>query len=157
MVRVVGEDGEQIGVMTVSEALKLAREQDLDLVEVAAQARPPVCRIMDYGRYKYEQSKRVRKAKQKAHQAQLKEIKMRPKIGDHDFLVKLKHAREFLGKHDKVKFSVRFRGREIVHREFGEVLLNRAAEELAEVAVLEVPIRREGFLLTMVLAPKSGS
>jgi translation initiation factor IF-3 len=157
MVRVIGEDGAQIGVMAVSEALKLAREQELDLVEVAAQARPPVCRIMDYGRYKYEQSKRLRKAKQKSHQTQLKEVKMRPKIGEHDLLVKLKHAREFLEKRDKVKFSVRFRGREIMHREFGEKLLNRAAEELADVAAIEVPIRREGFLLTMVLAPKSGS
>lgn len=156
MVRVIDEQGEQVGVMPVSEAIRLAKERDSDLVEVAPQARPPVCRIMDYGRYKYEQAKRLRKAKQKSHQTQLKEIKMRPKIGDHDFLVKVGHAREFLEKRDKVKFSVRFRGREIVHTEFGERLLRRALELLEEVAVVESAIRMEGYMLTMVLAPRPG-
>ncbi|MFH1143938.1 MAG: translation initiation factor IF-3 [Candidatus Eisenbacteria bacterium] len=156
MVRVIGDNGEQIGIMAVSDALKLAREQGLDLVEVAPQARPPVCRVMDYGRYRYEQSKRLRKAK-KSHQSQLKEIKLRPKIGDHDLLTKLNHAREFFEKRDKVKFTVRFRGREIVHIEFGEILLRRVMAELQEVAVVEVPIRREGYVLTMVMTPKGAS
>jgi translation initiation factor IF-3 len=155
-VRVIDEAGAQVGVMAVAEALKLAREQEYDLVEVAPLARPPVCRIMDYGRYKYELSKRQRKAKQKAHQSELKEIKMRPKIGDHDYQTKVRHAREFLEKHDKVKFSVRFRGREIVHQEFGRVLLERAILDLADVASVEASIRPEGYLLTMVLAPRPG-
>jgi len=155
MVRLIGENGEQIGIMAVSDALKLAREKGLDLVEVASQARPPVCRILDYGRYRYEQSKRVRKAKQKAHQVQLKEIKMRPKIGDHDFEVKIGHARDFLGKRNKVKFTIRFRGREIVHQEFGEQLLRRAMTQLQDVATVESPIRREGYVLTMVVGPKA--
>jgi translation initiation factor IF-3 len=157
MVRVIGEDSSQLGVMAVSEALKLAREKGIDLVEVAPMARPPVCRIMDYGRYQYEQSKRLRKQRQKAHQSQLKEVKMSPKIEEHDFQTKVRHAREFLEERDKVKFSVRFRGREIMHMEFGEALLRRVMEELREVAVVESPPRREGYLLTLVVSPKHGS
>ena len=155
MVRVIAEDGEQVGIMAVSEALKLARERGLDLVEVAPQARPPVCRVMDYGRYRYEQAKRLRKAKQKAHQVHLKEIKMRPKIGEHDLQTKIEHAREFLAKRDKVKFTVRFRGREIVHIQFGEELLRKVVVELQDVASVEVPIRREGYVLTMVLSARA--
>lgn len=154
MVRVVDEEGNQVGIIAVSEALKMARERDLDLVEVAANARPPVCRIMDYGKYKYEYSKRQRKAKQKAHQTHLKEVKMGVKIGDHDLQTKLNKARQFLEKRDKVKFTVRFRGREIVHKELGEQLLQRAQEALADVAVVEVPIRLEGRFLSMMVAPK---
>ncbi len=154
MVRVIGDNGEQIGIMAVSDALRQAREQGLDLVEVAPQGHPPVCRIMDYGRYRYEQSKRLRKAKAKAHQVQLKEIKMRPKIGDNDFTVKVGHARAFLEKRNKVKFTVRFRGREIVHLEFGEALLKRAIVELQDISVVESPIRKEGYVLTMVLGAK---
>lgn len=156
MVRVISDDGSQVGVMTAAEALRLAREQELDLVEVAPMARPPVCRIMDYGRYQYEQSKRLRKARQKAHQAQLKEVKMSPKIEENDFKTKVRHAREFLEARDKVKFVVRFRGREIMHMEFGEALLKRAGEELQDVATIESPTRREGRLLTLVLSPKHG-
>jgi translation initiation factor IF-3 len=157
MVRVIGEDGSQIGIMAVSEALRMARDKELDLVEVAPQARPPVCRVMDYGRYQYEQSKRLRKARQKMHQAQLKEVKMSPKIEEHDFQTKLRHAREFLEKRDKVKFIVRFRGREIVHLEFGEALLRKAMQELQDVAVVESALRREGHLLTLVMSPKHGA
>lgn len=156
MVRVIGEDGSQIGVMTVSDAMRMARDQELDLVEVAPTARPPVCRVMDYGRYQYEQSKRLRKARQKAHQAQLKEVKMSPKIEENDFQTKVRHAREFLEGRDKVKFSVRFRGREIMHMEFGEALLQRAIVALQDVAVVESPPRREGRLLTLVVSPKHG-
>ena len=153
-VRVIGEDGSQIGVMATPDALRMAREQELDLVEVAPMARPPVCRIIDYGRYQYEQSKRLRKARQKAHQTQLKEVKMSPKIEENDFNTKVRHAREFLEARDKVKFVVRFRGREIVHMEFGEALLRRAGEQLQDIAVIESPPRREGRLLTLVMAPK---
>ncbi|MBD3236909.1 MAG: translation initiation factor IF-3 [Candidatus Eisenbacteria bacterium] len=155
MVRVVDEDGTQVGVMAVADAIRMAREKGLDLVEVAAQARPPVCRIMDYGRYKYELSKRQRKARQKAHQTILKEVKMSPKIGEHDLQVKLRHAREFLEKRDKVKFTVRFRGREITHMEFGQAILQRIAEELEDVAVVESSMRRERNLLSMVMAPRA--
>ena len=151
MVRVIGEDGSQIGVMTVSDAMRMARDQELDLVEVAPTARPPVCRVMDYGRYQYEQSKRLRKARQKAHQAQLKEVKMSPKIEENDFQTKVRHAREFLAGRDKVKFSVRFRGREIMHMEFGEALLQRAIVALQDVAVVESPPRRDCFFEPAVL------
>jgi translation initiation factor IF-3 len=156
MVRVIGEDGSQVGVMSSSDALRMAHDQELDLVEVAPLARPPVCRIMDYGRYQYEQSKRLRKARQKTHQTQLKEVKMSPKIEENDFKTKVRHAREFLESRDKVKFVVRFRGREIMHMEFGEALLRRAGEELQDIAVIESAPRREGRLLTLVLAPKHG-
>ncbi len=154
MVRVIDEEGTQLGIIPVADALKLARERDLDLVEVAAQARPPVCRIMNYGRYKYEFSKRQREARQRAHQTHLKEVKLGMKIGDHDFMVKINRARGFLEKRDKVKFTVRFRGREIVHKELGEELLKRAATELEDIAVMEVRIRLEGRFLTMMMAPK---
>lgn len=155
MVRVVDEAGTQVGVMTVSDAIQMAKEKGLDLVEVAAQARPPVCRIMDYGRYKYELSKRQRKTRQKAHQTVLKEVKMSPKIGEHDLQVKLRRAREFLDKRDRVKFTVRFRGREITHMEFGQAILQRIMKDLEEIAVVETPMRRERNLLSMVLAPRT--
>lgn len=157
MVRVIDEKGNQLGIVPVSEALKLASERELDLVEVAPNGQPPVCRIMNYGRYKYEFSKRQRKAKQKAHQTQLKEVKMGVKIGDHDFNTKINHARAFLGKHDKVKFTIRFRGREIQHKDLGEVLLRRAIEVLDDIGTVEVPIRQEGRFLSMILAPKSAN
>lgn len=155
MVRVVDEKGNQVGIIPVAEALRMAREKELDLVEVAAQAKPPVCRIMNYGRYKYEFSKRQRKARQRAHHSQLKEVKMGVKIGEHDLMVKLDRARKFLEKRDKVKFTVRFRGREIVHKELGGDLLKRAAEELEDIAVVEVRIRLEGRFLTMLMSPKA--
>ncbi len=157
MVRVVGEDGSQLGIVPISEALSMARARELDLVEVAPQAKPPVCRIMDYGRYKYEHSKRMRKARQKAHQAQIKEVKMGVKIGDHDFMVKVNQARGFLQKKDKVKFTIRFRGREIQHRELGDELLRRVVQELSQDATVEVPIRLEGRFLMLLLTPKSSS
>ncbi len=155
MVRVVDEEGNQVGIIAVSDALRMAKERELDLVEVAPAARPPVCRIMDYGKYKYEYAKRQRKAKQKAHQTQLKEVKMGVKIGDHDLQVKMDRARKFIEKRDKVKFTVRFRGREIVHKDLGEVLLRRVIAELEDVAVVEVSIRLEGRFLSMMMSPKS--
>ena len=153
-VRVIGDDGQQIGVLPVREALALAQSRGLDLVEVSPTARPPVCRVMDYGKFKYEQNRRARKAKRKQHQMQLKEIKMRPKIEDHDYSFKLLHAREFLEGRDKVKFTVTFRGREIAHQEIGYKLIQRAIADLADVATVESPPRSEGRTLNAVLMPK---
>ncbi len=153
-VRVIADDGQQVGVLTVREALALAQSKGLDLVEVSPTARPPVCRIMDYGKFKYEQNRRARKAKKKQHQMQLKEIKMRPKIEGHDYTFKLQHARDFLLGRDKVKLTVTFRGRELAHQEIGHKLIQRAILALAEVSTVESPPRSEGRTLTAVLMPK---
>ncbi len=154
-VRVIGDDGQQVGVLPVREALAMAQSRGLDLVEVSPTARPPVCRIMDYGKFKYEQNLRARKAKKKQHQMQLKEIKMRPKIDDHDYGFKMRHARDFLGERDKVKFTITFRGREIAHTELGHGLMQKILAELADVALVESPPRMEGKSLTAVLMPKA--
>ena len=153
-VRVIGDDGQQIGVLPVREALLLAQSKGLDLVEVSPTARPPVCRVMDYGKFKYEQNRRARKAKKKQHQMQLKEIKMRPKIEGHDYSFKLQHARAFLEGRDKVKFTVTFRGREIAHQDIGYKLIQRAIADLTDVATVESPPRSEGRTLNAVLMPK---
>ena len=153
-VRVIGEDGSQVGVLPVREALALAQSRGLDLVEVAATSRPPVCRIMDYGKFKYEQNRRARKAKKKQHQMQLKEVKMRPKIEGHDYDFKIQHAREFLADRDKVKLTVTFRGREIAHQDLGHKIIQRAIADLAELATVESPPRSEGRTLTAVLMPR---
>ncbi len=153
-VRVIAEDGEQVGVLPVREALALAQSKNLDLVEVSPTARPPVCRIMDYGKFKYEQKRREKKAKKKQHQMQLKEVKLRPKIEEHDYEFKVKHAREFLSARDKVKLTVTFRGREMAHQDLGYKLIQRAIADLAEVALVETPPRSEGRTLTAVLMPK---
>jgi translation initiation factor IF-3 len=145
-VRVIADDGTQVGVLPVRDALALAQSKGLDLVEVSPTARPPVCRIMDYGKFKYEQNLRARKAKKKQHHTHLKEIKMRPKIDDHDYGFKLRHAREFLGDRDKVKFTITFRGREIAHTEIGHELMKRILAELQDVAIVETPPRQEGPL-----------
>ena len=154
-VRVIGDDGEQIGIITTREALLMAQAKGLDLVEVAATSRPPVCRIMDYGKFKYEQNLRARKARKNQHQMQLKEVKMRPKIEDHDYNFKLKHARTFLDERDKVKFTVTFRGREMAHQELGYKIIEAIMTDLADVAVVETPPRTEGRTLSMVMAPKA--
>ncbi len=154
-VRVIGDDGGQVGVLPVREALTLAQSRGLDLVEVSPTARPPVCRIMDYGKFKYEQNRRARKAKKKQHQMQLKEIKMRPKIEEHDYGFKMQHAREFLVSRDKVKFTILFRGREIAHQEIGYKLIQKAIAELADVSSVESPPRSEGRTLTAVLMPRA--
>ena len=153
-VRVIGDDGQQIGVLPVREALSLAQSKGLDLVEVSPTARPPVCRVMDYGKFKYEQNRRARKAKKKQHQMQLKEIKMRPKIEEHDYGFKLEHAREFLLSRDKVKLTVTFRGREIAHQEIGYKLIQKAIAQLADFSTVESPPRSEGRTLNAVLMPK---
>jgi len=153
-VRVIGDDGQQIGVLTVREALDMARSRNLDLVEVSPTARPPVCRIMDYGKFKYEQNLRARKAKKKQHQTQLKEIKMRPKIDDHDYDFKMRHARDFLGERDKVKFTITFRGREMAHMEIGHRLVQRILADLTDIALVEANPRTEGRSITTVVMPK---
>jgi translation initiation factor IF-3 len=153
-VRVVGDDGEQIGVLATREALEMARARGLDLVEVAPNVRPPVCRILDYGKYKYEQNRRARKAKKKQHQMQLKEVKMRPKIEEHDYGFKVQHAREFLEDRDKVKLTVMFRGREMAHPELGHRLINKVIAALEDVALVESSPRAEGRTLTAVLSPR---
>ncbi len=153
-VRVIGDDGAQVGVLPVREALALAQSKGLDLVEVSPTARPPVCRIMDYGKYKYEQNRRARVAKKKQHQMQLKEVKMRPKIDDHDYEFKLKHARQFLDDRDKVKVTVTFRGREMAHQELGYALIQKVIAALADVALVESPPRSEGRTLNAVMMPK---
>jgi translation initiation factor IF-3 len=154
MVRVISPEGNQLGVMAISEALKLAQLQNYDLVEVAPKARPPVCRIMDFGKYKYEQSKQERQAKKKHHTYQIKEVKVRPKIEEHDFGFKVRNARKFLLARDKVKFTCLFRGRELSHQELGAALLDKIVEELSDVAFVETSPSMEGRAMVMVMAPR---
>jgi translation initiation factor IF-3 len=150
-IRVIGAEGEQLGVMTPESAMTQAEEAGLDLVEVAPGSRPPVCRIMDYGRYKYEQKKKAGKGK--GHAASLKEVKLRPRTDQHDLDFKLKNARRFLMDGDKVKVTVMYRGREMVHRELGRKQLDRVVELLGPIAAVENPPRMEGRLLSMILVP----
>jgi len=152
-VRVVAPDGEQIGVKKINEALWLAEQLDLDLVEVAPNAKPPVCRLMDYGRYKYEQSVKQREARKKQTRTTIKELRMRVRIGEHDFEITERKAREFLQGGDKVKVSIRFRGRERERPEFGRNLMNRLADELSDYGTVEQSPKVEGGSMTMVLAP----
>lgn len=152
-VRVVAPDGEQIGVKKINEALWLAEQLDLDLVEVAPNARPPVCRLMDYGRYKYEQSVKEREARKKQTRTTIKELRMRVRIGEHDFDITRRKTQEFLEDNDKVKVSIRFRGRERERPEFGRELMDRLAEEVADYGVVEQAPKIEGGSMTMVLAP----
>ena len=140
--------------MDTQAALRMAQEQGLDLVEVSPNARPPVCRMMDYGKFKYRQSKRGKEAKKKQHTVAVKEIRLRPKTDEHDYAFKVRHAREFLGDHNKVKVTVTFYGRERSHREFGERMLERAAQDLSDIAVVEGAAHMEGRNMTMVQAPK---
>jgi translation initiation factor IF-3 len=153
-VRVIDPDGEQIGVVPIEKALATAADLGLDLVEVSPNANPPVCKIMDYGRYKYEQTKKKQEAKKKQTTFQVKEIKVRPKTGDHDLQVKMGHIRKFLGKKDKVKVTVLFRGREITLSDRGRELLQRIATEFEDIAVVEQYPKFEGRTMMMVLSPK---
>jgi translation initiation factor IF-3 len=154
-VRVIGDEGEQIGIMATREAMQMAQERGLDLVEVSPTARPPVCRIMDYGKFKYEQSKRERVTRKKQHVMHLKEVKLRPKIEEHDFQTKMHHARTFLEERDKVKLTLTFRGREIAHPERGRKVMDRAIAELADIASAEAMVRSEGKMLTVTMLPKA--
>ena len=152
--RVIAPDGEQLGILTLEEALTAADARGLDLVEVAPLARPPVCRIMDFGKFKFEQAKAARAAKKKQRSIELKEIKFRPGIDEHDFLFKTRHAKEFLEEGNKVKVTMMFRGRQMAHPELGREVLDRVAETLAEVGKIEQEARLEGKNMTMLLTPK---
>ena len=152
--RVIAPDGEQLGVMTVDEALAAAVQRGLDLVEVAPLARPPVVKIMDYGKFKFEQAKAARAAKKKQHIIQLKEVKFRPGIDEHDFDFKTRHAREFLQDGNKVKVTMMYRGRQMAHIDLGRVVLDRVANELKDIAKIEQDPKLEGRNMSMVLAPK---
>src|SRR5918993_1246923 len=153
-VRVITGDGEQLGVLPIEEALAAALERGLDLVEVAPTARPPVVKIMDYGKFKFEEAKAARAAKKKQHVIQLKEVKYRPGIDDHDFETKTRHARRFLEEGNKVKVTLMFRGRQIAHPELGKQVVERVAQELADLAKVESAPSMEGKSMTMILAPK---
>jgi translation initiation factor IF-3 len=153
-VRVIAENGDQLGIMNTREAVNLARSQGLDLVEVAATADPPVCRIIDYGKFTYEQKKKASEAKKKQVIITVKEVKFRPGTDDHDYNFKMKHARDWLSEGDKVKATIFFRGREITHRELGAELLQRLEKDLAEVAEVEQRPKMEGNQMFLIFAPK---
>ncbi len=153
-VRLVSEDGEQLGIVPIRDAMGIAIEKGLDLVEVAPSAKPPVCRLMDFGKFKFEQSKREKEARKKQKIISVKEVKLRPNIEDHDFDVKAKNARRFLEAGDKVKATIMFRGREITHPDLGEKLLNKLASQLVEISAVEKNPKVEGKNMTMILTPK---
>jgi translation initiation factor IF-3 len=154
-VRVVSAEGEQLGIMTIQEALEAARSRDFDLVEVASEAQPPVCRIMDFGKYKYTQARRQKEARKKQTTILVKEVKMGPKTEKHDFEFKLKHVRRFLEEGHKAKVTVRFKGREMAHTELGWKMLNRMVEAVSDIAVTENNPRMEGRMLHIMLSPKA--
>jgi translation initiation factor IF-3 len=155
-VRLVGEDGKQIGVVKTPEALRYAQERDLDLVEVAPEARPPVCRVLDYSKYKYEQAQKLKAARKHQQQITIREIKFRPKIAQNDYDTKKSHVTRFLLGKDKVKITIMFRGREVTHPERGTALLDRLAGELSELAVVEQMPIQDGRNMTMMLGPSKG-
>jgi translation initiation factor IF-3 len=152
-VRLIGDDGKQIGVVKTPEALRYAQERDLDLVEVAPDARPPVCRVLDYSKYKYEQAQKQKQARKHQQQITIREIKFRPKIAQNDYDTKKGHVIRFLKGKDKVKVTIMFRGREVAHPERGVALLERLADELGELAVIEQRPTQDGRNMTMMLAP----
>jgi len=153
-VRVIGEDGAQLGIMHPREALEIAYERGLDLVEVAPEAKPTVCRIMDYGKYKYQLSKRAKEQRKGAKPTSIKEIKLRPKTEEHDYQFKLKHITRFINSGYKVKVTVRFRGREMSHKDLGRGIIERITKDLADIAVVEQPMKMEGRNMTLLLSTK---
>ncbi|MBN2026274.1 MAG: translation initiation factor IF-3 [Actinobacteria bacterium] len=152
-VRLIGPEGDQVGIKSIEEALEMAEEMDLDLVEVAPQAQPPVCKIMDYGKYKYEQTVKMKEARKKQSVVVYKEMKMRPKIDRHDYEIKRKHIERFLNSGYKVKVTIMFRGREMSHTELGKQLLEQLAEELAELGTVETHPKLDGRNMQMIMAP----
>ena len=152
-IRLIDETGQQVGIMKTADALKIAQDRDLDLVEVAPEAKPPVCRILDYSKYKYEQAQKQKAARKHQTQINVREIKFRPKIAQHDYDTKKGHVIRFLNGTDKVKVTIMFRGREMAHPERGEQLLNRLADELGELAVVEQRPQQDGRNMVMMLAP----
>lgn len=151
--RLIGDGGEQLGVKPLPEALAIARSRELDLVEVAANADPPVCRLMDFKRYEYEQQQRRKESRRKATQVVIKEMKFRPKIDVHDYTTKMRHVERFLAEGNKVKLTIMFRGREMAHPELGLRILERIADEVSEIAMVEAAPRQDGRNMTMVLHP----
>ncbi len=151
----IDQEGQQLGVIPLKRALELAMQAELDLVEVAPSADPPVCKIMDYGKFKYQQNKRTQEAKKKQTVIQVKEVKIRPKTDEHDLIVKINHIKRFLGQKDKAKVTIVFRGREIAYTDQGTKILDRVREELKDDAVVEQPPKMEGRNMVMVLSPKS--
>jgi translation initiation factor IF-3 len=152
-VRLIGDTGEQIGVMKTEDALRYAQDLDLDLVEVAPEARPPVCRVLDYSKYKYEQAQKVKQARKHQQQITIREIKFRPKIAEHDYSTKKGHVERFLRHKDKVKVTIMFRGREVTHPERGVMILDRLAEELVDLCIVEQRPLQDGRNMTMMLGP----
>ncbi|MCI7741197.1 MAG: translation initiation factor IF-3 [Clostridiales bacterium] len=153
-IRLIGNEGEQLGIMSADEALRIAAERELDLVKIAPGSNPPVCKIMDYGKYRFEQAKKEKDAKKNQRVIEIKEIRMSPGIGDNDFNTKLKNGQKFLNDGNRVKVSVRFRGREMAHTDIGEVLLRNFAEKCADIANLDKAPKLEGRNMSMFLSPK---
>jgi translation initiation factor IF-3 len=153
-VRVITGEGEQLGILPISEALRIAAERELDLVEVAPEAAPPVCRIMDFGKFKYQQSRRAKDARKKQTVIVVKEVKMGPKTDEHDYQFKARHVRRFLEDGNKAKVTIRFRGREMAHTELGRKLLDRMSKDMADIATIESHAKLEGRNLVMILTPK---
>jgi translation initiation factor IF-3 len=156
-VRLIDEKGEQVGIIPTPDALERAREQDLDLVEVSPTSKPPVCRILDYSKYKYEQEQKAKQARKHQQQVNVREIKLRPKIAQHDYETKRGHVERFLKQHDKVKVTIMFRGREQSHPERGRMLLDRLLQDVSEIGVMEQAPLQEGRNMTMLLAPARGA
>lgn len=155
-VRVIGPEGDQLGILPIAEALRVAEEQELDLVEVSSKSDPPVCRLMDYGKFKYQQQKKAHEAKKKQAVVHVKEVKFRPKTDDHDLQFKIRHIERFLKDGLKSKVTVVFRGRELSHPEIGKEILERVSEEIKEWGVIEVGPKFEGRTMVMVLSPRPG-
>ena len=155
-VRLISEEGEQLGVMSGEQALRIAEEREMDLVLISPQAKPPVCKIMDYGKFRFEQTKKEKEARKNQRIIEIKEIRMSPGIGDNDFNTKLKNGQKFLLDGDRLKVTVRFRGREMAHTEIGRDLLNKFAEQCAETATLEKAAKMEGRNMSIFLSPKAG-
>ncbi|HHX24988.1 MAG TPA: translation initiation factor IF-3 [Thermoanaerobacterales bacterium] len=153
-VRLIGADGKQLGVMPLREALRYAQEANLDLVKIASNAKPPVCKVMDFGKYKYEQSKREKEARKNQKVINVKEIRMNPTIDEHDFQVRLKNTLKFLQEGNKVKVSIRFRGRQMAHTKLGEEVLNKMAENIKEYGIVERMPKMEGRSMIMILSPR---
>ena len=153
-IRLIGEDGEQLGIMSAREAMKIAQEAELDLVKIAPAAKPPVCKIIDYGKYKYEQARKEKEAKKKQKTVEVKEVRLSPNIDTNDLNTKINNAKKFISKGNKVKVTLRFRGREMAHVQQSKHILDDLAEPLADVAVVEKPAKMEGRALSMVLAEK---
>lgn len=152
-VRVIDQDGNQLGVLTLMDAIGRAKQVGLDLVEIAPSADPPVCKIIDFGKYRYQQTKKEKESKKSQHQVKVKEVKVKPSTDDHDLQTKMRHAREFIAKGNKVKITCIFRGREMAHPEFGERIVRKLCEDLMDIATPESPAKMFGKALTVVLAP----